>query len=62
MPACKQSLSHQDRQRSLACSAHAQVAYTYDRAVQTADFEPPAAIGDVAQRYSGSEERRDGLK
>jgi len=58
MPACKQSLSHQDHQRSLAGSAHAQVAHTYDRAVQTADFEPPATIGDVAQRHSGLEDRR----
>jgi hypothetical protein len=58
MPGGKQSLSHQDNQRSLACSAHAQVAHTYDRAVQTADFEPPATIGDMAQRHSGLEDRR----
>jgi hypothetical protein len=58
MPACKQSLSHQDRQRSLTCSAHAQVAHTYDRAAQTAGFEPPATVGDVAQRHSGLEDRR----
>ena len=58
MPACKQSLSHQDHQRSLAGSAHAQVAHTYDWAVQSADFEPPATIGGVAQRHSCLEDCR----
>jgi hypothetical protein len=58
MPACKQSLSHQDHQRSLASSAHTQVAHAYDGAVQAADFEPPATIGDMAQRHSGLKDRR----
>jgi hypothetical protein len=48
MSACQQRSGNQDHQWCLACSAHTQVAYTYDRAVQTADFEPPATIGEVA--------------
>ena len=58
MPACEQSLSHQDHQRSLACSAYAQVAHTYHRAIQTRGFEPPATIGIVAQLHSRLEDRR----
>jgi hypothetical protein len=62
MSACKQSVGHQDHQWSLACSAHAQIAHTYYRAVQTPGFKPPATIGDVAQRHSRLEDRRQDLK
>jgi hypothetical protein len=48
MPGCEQSLSHQDHQRRLARSAHAQIAHTQHGAAQTAGFEPPAPIGEVA--------------
>jgi hypothetical protein len=38
MPGAQQSVGYQDHQRSLACSAYAQIAHTYHRAIQAPGF------------------------